>query len=134
MEAEKMLTTARVSKHISSLPKGKLFSTKELLTYGTRAAVDQCLYRLVKARKVIRLASGVFMRQDFDITPSLAQTLVISKAKAFCKRIIESESESLLALAAASSCARKKFTYAVKGRSGSLTYGGTTIYLKDALS
>jgi hypothetical protein len=61
------MITAKAIKHaIEALPEGKAFTAKELLQLGTRAAVDQTLYRMVKTGEVIRLARGIYTRPKFN--------------------------------------------------------------------
>ena len=45
---------------ISALPAGAWFSTQQVLNLGTREAIDQCLYRLVKCGYLTRIAWGLF--------------------------------------------------------------------------
>jgi len=45
---------------ISALPCGAWFSTQQVLNLGTREAIDQCLYRLVKCGYLTRIAWGLF--------------------------------------------------------------------------
>ena len=45
---------------ISALPSGAWFSTQQVLNLGTREAIDQCLYRLVKCGYLTRIAWGLF--------------------------------------------------------------------------
>ena len=45
---------------ISALPSGAWFATQQVLNLGTREAIDQCLYRLVKCGYLTRIAWGLF--------------------------------------------------------------------------
>ena len=45
---------------ISALPANAWFSTQQVLNLGTREAIDQCLYRLVKCGYLTRIAWGLF--------------------------------------------------------------------------
>jgi hypothetical protein len=51
-----------IKERISQLPVGEPFSSKELVGFGTRAAVDQNLSRLVKRGEVMRVTRGVYVR------------------------------------------------------------------------
>jgi hypothetical protein len=53
-----MSTTLRIRQFIANLPQALIFSTRDLLNFGTRAAVDQCLCRLVRKGNIRRLAWG----------------------------------------------------------------------------
>ena len=71
---------------ISALPANAWFSTQQVLNLGTREAIDQCLYRLVKCGFLTRIAWGLFTlgtnEQNFE-------PLAVAKFKAqvFKKKI-----------------------------------------------
>jgi hypothetical protein len=48
------------------MPEGAAFPAKELLPLGTRAAVDQVLYRLAKEGKILRVARGIYARPKWS--------------------------------------------------------------------
>ena len=76
-----------VRRHICMLARTQIFTSRELLGYGSRSAVDQALCRLVKVGFITRLARGVFIR-DFRQSPS-AFEIATAKAWAFGKRIVK---------------------------------------------
>jgi hypothetical protein len=80
--------------HIMRLPISQIFTTRELLQYGKRAAVDQALYRLVHSAFIIRLARGVFVR-DASTRPTIEE-IVEAKMSAWNKSIF-THAENLLA-------------------------------------
>ncbi len=59
-----MSTTAFIRRHINGLREGQMFESFDLLMYGTRANVDFALKELIKKRRIVRLARGIFMRGD----------------------------------------------------------------------
>ncbi len=59
-----MSCASNIKRHIHQLPIGLMVPTRDFLKYGTRAAVDKALKRLVDSGFIIRLTSGVFMRVD----------------------------------------------------------------------
>jgi hypothetical protein len=80
-------TTALVRRHVSSVPFGQMFFTRDCLNYGRRSAVDQALYRLVKREVITRLARGIFVRLTVGTKlPTLAE-IAEGKAKAFGRRL-----------------------------------------------
>ena len=101
-------TSAHIKKFINSLEKGKIFSTRDVLIHGSRTAVDQCLCRLVKQEIIIRLARGLFMRHDFDVSLPSTHVLALAKAKAFGKQIVSHNKEL-----------GGEFSYLIGGRSSS---------------
>lgn len=52
----------KIRQHMKALPEGQPVSTRSLLGYGSRAAVDQALSRLVKQEFLIRPVWGVYVR------------------------------------------------------------------------
>jgi hypothetical protein len=81
--------------HIIRLPMTQIFTTRELLQYGTRAAVDQTLYRMVEAGFINRVARGVFIR-DVSYSPPIEE-IVEAKMAAWNKTIF-THAENLLAI------------------------------------
>jgi hypothetical protein len=51
-----------ILEHTEGLPEGAPISAKELLHFGSRAAVDQALSRLVKRGQLLRVSRGVYVR------------------------------------------------------------------------
>jgi Family of unknown function (DUF6088) len=124
-----MCTSTFIKRHILELPKGMIFSTREMLNYGRRSAVDQCLYRLVKTGRIIRLARGLFMTEYSDNMPPSALQVAKEKAKAFGKQILTD------AVGAAQSIGlnvvgNTSITYAINGHSSSFKYEGISIHFR----
>lgn len=82
-------TTSRLRRFINELPAGKIFTTADCMQYGPRTSVDQALCRLAKAKRIRRVAYGVFIRNDDNaVLPALAE-IAEAKARAFGKKIYE---------------------------------------------
>lgn len=79
------MATAGILAHIERLNPKAMFTTRDVLQYGSRGAVDTCLYRLVKAGTIRRLARGVFIR-DRNAKPRVEEIASV-KAIAFGKLI-----------------------------------------------
>jgi hypothetical protein len=124
-----MWTSAHIRKFVFNLPKGVIFSTRQLLNFGSRAAVDQCLCRLVKNGDIRRLAWGLFMRDYIDVPMPSAFLIATEKAKAFGKEIALAGTEAARLLGVVASGERKT-TYAINGRSSSFKYQKMRIYFK----
>jgi hypothetical protein len=91
---EPTMATAAILSHIMQLRADSIFTTREVLQYGRRSAVDQCLYLLVKKNMIRRLASGVFIR-DPHANPSVEEIARI-KAAAFGLEIAPSQEPATL--------------------------------------
>jgi hypothetical protein len=124
-----MRTSANIRKFIVNLPKGVIFSTRQLLSFGTRAAVDQCLCRLVKNGEIRRLAWGLFMRDDLNLAMPSALAVATEKAKAFGKQIVMDGVEAARQLGLVA-FGNQQITYATNGRSSSFKYKQARINFK----
>jgi len=80
------MCTASIRQKITKIDLDVIFSTRQFLSIGKRAAVDQALYRMVKAREIIRLAPGIFIKAG-SAWPS-AFAIASAKARAFGKQIV----------------------------------------------
>lgn len=80
------LTTALIiRRHINGLKQKQVFSIRDLLPYGSRQAVDQTMYRMVRDGSVYRVARGLYVRH-FDVTKTPPKEIVSKvKAQAFAK-------------------------------------------------
>jgi hypothetical protein len=61
-----MTTANAIRLAIEALPAGKAFPAKDLLQLGTRAAVDQVLYRMAKDNEILRIARGIYARPKWN--------------------------------------------------------------------
>ena len=55
-----MRTTQIIRQAITDQPPGAVFSSADFLSAGTRAAVDQALFRLMKEGTIVRVARGLY--------------------------------------------------------------------------
>lgn len=124
-----MWTSSHIRKFVFDLQKGVIFSTRELLNFGTRAAVDQCLCRMVKNGDIRRLAWGLFMRDDFGVPMPSSFAVATEKAKAFGRQIVSDGADAAKHLGL-KPCGNRRTTYATNGRSSSFKYKNIRIYFK----
>lgn len=82
-----MSASVFVRRFVFGLKKGQIFTTKDVLRFGTRKAVDCALNRLVKKGHIIRLTSGVFLHGDEMTKLPSAMEVAVIKAKAFGKKV-----------------------------------------------
>lgn len=77
-----------IKEKISQLPIGEPFSSKELVCFGTRAAVDQNLSRLVKTGEVMRVTRGVYVRpkQSKHVGAVTPEPMSVAHAKLLTER------------------------------------------------
>ena len=115
-----------IYRHIRKLPSTQIFTTREVLIYGARAAIDIALHRMVKAGFIVRLARGVFVR-DNSSPPPLEQ-IVLAKAKAFRRKFAEHPESILRELGI--SAAKNDLLFATDGDSSSFDTIHGRVFLK----
>jgi len=77
-----------IRRFVAQQPAGKPFSTRDLLTFGKRASIDQATYMMVRSRRIIRVARGVFIRNTGDGNlPSIVEIARV-KGRAFGKQLV----------------------------------------------
>jgi hypothetical protein len=80
-----MSIAGNIRAYIAKLPFDQIFSTREVLHYGKRSAIDQALYRMVENCTIIRLAWGLFTKNKNGIAIPSIDEIAAAKSKAFCK-------------------------------------------------
>jgi predicted transcriptional regulator of viral defense system len=59
-----MGTASTIREHIEKLPQGEPFTASSMLSFGSRAAVDQALSRLAREGAIARITRGVYVRPE----------------------------------------------------------------------
>ncbi len=81
-----MDTRILIGKFVGELPRGRIFVTRELLTFGVRSTVDCVTSSMVSRGIIERLANGVFRRNDIGLKRPSLEEIVAAKARAFGKK------------------------------------------------
>ncbi|MBI4532657.1 MAG: type IV toxin-antitoxin system AbiEi family antitoxin domain-containing protein [Candidatus Melainabacteria bacterium] len=124
-----MFTSSFIKRHIVRLPLDKIFSTRELLIYGSRTAVDQTLSKLVKMGRIIRLARGVFVKEGSNIEKITVCDVAQKKAESFGKQI--ATWGGLLAVKLGlTTDGHHEHVYCISGSSSSFKFGDVTVHLR----
>ena len=76
-----------IRRHINNLPDDKPFSIRDFLIYGPRHTVDQVFHRLVAQGRIIRLARGVYIKEESRRMPSLTEIIAV-KVASFNRKIV----------------------------------------------
>jgi hypothetical protein len=131
-----------IRRYLHFLGEGKIFTTRDCLIFGMRAAVDQALYQMVKTGRIRRLARGVFANTD-DLRIIFTELEIVrAKAHAFGRKIIEDHVTTDIRVNCGSPSINTSVrtevsedgtlirTYPVEGHSSSFRIGGTTIKFK----
>ena len=122
-----------VRRHIKKLSDNVPFSTRDFLSYGHRAAIDQCLCRMVKGGIITRLARGLFIKlPDGANLPSVYE-VAKAKAEAFGRTIYADGAQAAIALGLSESPqqAPQELTFAISGHSSSFKYGNIRVRFKS---
>ncbi len=121
-----MYTAVLIRRHINKLKDNKPFSIRDFLNYGSRNAVDQIFYRLVKSGQIIRVARGIFIK-DTSPMPSILE-VALTKATAFCKSLVTPGSQATQQLRLSTNmCTQPEAIYACNGSSSSFRFGNIRI-------
>ena len=67
-----MSISTKIRSSISDMPKGAVFSSTDFLSVGSRASIDQTLYRMVNAGEIVRIARGLYAVTDEVDTHTVA--------------------------------------------------------------
>jgi hypothetical protein len=121
-----------VKRYINLLPEGQIFTTRDVLQFGMRAAVDKALQRLIFKDFIVRLARGVFVKEGSRRTIYSDLEIAHAKAAAFGRRI-------LLAPIAVADPDSRNFgeptcnqTFYIDGHTSSFKIGDRTITFKHS--
>lgn len=115
---------ARLKLFVLGLPKGYIFSSRELLVYAERCSVDAFTSRQVKKQFLERLARGLFRVNKPDNPSVSARQIAALKLKAFGKRICTIAQEFNISPGADAAI------FGTNGRNSSFVFQGKKIVLK----
>ncbi len=126
-------TALHIRMHINKIDVHEMFATRDVLVYGTRAAVDMALSRMVKKGAIIRLTNGVFMKVCPEVKLEMPTALQVAqtKARAFGKKIFE-HGASLAKRLGLPVSEHLQPTFITDGPPTSFRYGQNRIYFKTA--
>ncbi len=125
----KVSSISYIRRHIARLRSHELFVSRDFLPYGTRSAIDNALYLMVKTGEIVRLTSGVFMKRTHPRRKPSALAVAQVKAEAFGKQIFQHGADSAKDLALTER-GNSHPTFLTTGHSTSFRFGKTRIYLK----
>lgn len=126
-----MTTANAVRQAIVAMPEGKPFPAKDLLQFGTRAAVDQVLYRMVKDNEILRIARGIYARPKWNKyvnAPVMPEPMEVAElvAKTRGAKIGLTGAEAVHKLGLSTQMPTQP-VYATTGRTGEIKIGKNTI-------
>ncbi|MBK9142080.1 MAG: hypothetical protein IPM23_06255 [Candidatus Melainabacteria bacterium] len=118
-----MSTTTRIRAFIEGLDKDSIFTTRDLLSFGTRSAVDNAICKLVKVEEIVRIMPGIFSLPGSQRQVSLKE-LAIIKAESFGHQISEHTFDLT------SEIPDNEVWFATTGSNSSFKFGSITIKFK----
>lgn len=125
-----MSATYKIRVFTTRLAPNETFHTSQLLSFGTRWAVDQALCRMVKNGVLRRLARGLFVVNTATAELITAIEVAQHKARAFGNQIIEHATDAAYRLGILPE-GNRATTFASSGSSSSfLFHGKTRIFFK----
>lgn len=116
-----------IKRFVFALPTNRIFTTREVLIYGSRNIVDQSLWRLVKAGIIVRLARGVFIKDGSD-RPT-AFEVAKAKYQSFGKQIVEHGFDLAKKLELINKN-NEQITFATNGHTSQFWFGNILIRIK----
>lgn len=135
--------TKKIRRHLRTLEIDEPFTTRDLLNYGNRSAIDDCIYRLIQEGTIHRITRGVFVkRRDNGSYPVFTQREVAEiKAGSFGRKLhthpFKKAKEIALRLGLIKpgqkwigECEKLETTYEISGPSSSFMYQGIRIFFK----
>ena len=128
-------TAKKITRHVLRLPKGKVFSIRDLLAYGKRSAVDSAVRYMVKLGRLIRVARGVLMRPGRQLKSITPEEVAQIKAAAFGKLILPCSRKEAQSLKLIDDCPRvkgKEITFETNGPTSSFLFGTLRIHFRKA--
>lgn len=130
-----MNTRALINRFLLHWPSTEIFTTRMLLRFGTRAAIDNATYIMVKSGIIRRLVGGVFVLAECKKTFSNLEVATV-KAHSFGRKIIPHPAgrDTDRRAYQAGRHPHNQTIYGISGRSSSFQYAGRRIYFLALVS
>lgn len=135
--------TKKIRRHLRTLEIDQPFTTRELLNYGNRSAIDNCIYRLIQEGEIYRITRGVFVRaKSGGKRPHFTQREIAEvKANSFGRKLhthpFKKAKEIAIRLGLIrpgqkwiKECEELESTYETSGPSSSFMFEGKRVYFK----
>jgi hypothetical protein len=131
-----MSASSYIRRHIFGLIEGATFTSRDCLAFGSRAAVDQALSRLVKCGGIRRLARGVFAKDSSEKKKYSDFEIANIKAEAFGRKIVMYAGAVAQELQLPQAMAtlpqpHSEISFAINARTSKFCVGKRTIHFKQ---
>ena len=124
----------RVMKHSSKSPEDTLLHPNRLLHLGSRAAVDQALFRSVRSWRLTRVCQSIYVRPDetrFGLRPPAVEKVVASLLALWGETVVSCGGAAANVLGLTTQVPVRS-VYLTSGPSRRLTFGEVTMELRVA--
>jgi hypothetical protein len=116
--------------HILRLAEGMPFTTRSVLNYGNRPAVDQVLSRFVKDGFIRRLARGIFVRDQANRTSFTTWDIANLKSGSFQRKLSKHAKTTFKEIFEDHYC-KQQVIFSINGSTSKFKIGETIIHLKE---
>jgi len=126
----------RILAHVTALPEGSAVSAKELLHFGSRAAVDQALSRLTRNKQLIRTSHGLYVapiKTRFGERAPSTQSFISAFIKLSGETVVPSGAAAANSLGLTTQVPIKAI-YLTSGKNRVVRLGAQTVELRHAPS
>jgi hypothetical protein len=117
--------------HILRLPEGTPFTTRDVVAYGNRPAVDQALSRFVKDGFIRRLARGIFVRDPGNRASFSFWDIADLKSGSFGRKLAKHAVTTFKELFENDYC-KQPTIFSINGSTSRFKTGETIIHLKES--
>jgi hypothetical protein len=116
--------------HILRLAEGKPFTTRNVLSYGNRPAVDQVLSRFVKDGFIRRLARGIFVRDQENRLAFSTWDIANLKSGSFQRKLAKHAKTTFKEIFE-DDYSKQQTIFSINGSTSKFKMGETIIHLKE---
>ena len=116
--------------HILRLAEGTPFTTRNVLSYGNRPAVDQVLSRFVKDGFIRRLARGIFVRDQANRTSFTIWDIANLKSGSFQRKLAKHAKTTFKEIFEDDYC-KQQTIFSINGSTSKFKIDETIIHLKE---
>ena len=124
------MASARINEYINSLSVGSLFTSRNLVKFGKRPAVDQTVYRLVKSKKITRITPGVFIKPFPGMKKPTPEEVAKVKAESFGREIRPFAGVVARKIGLKRKTSSGSLVFAINGHTSSFRIGNKRIHFK----
>lgn len=124
-----MSTIEKIRQFLKSQTSDRLFTSRDLLKFGRRSAVDNAVSDLIKQKKIKRVSRGVFSLPERRKPISLLEIATV-KAHSFGRKIISDSAALARKIGHINSESTGDYYFCTDGRSSKFRFGDRIIHFR----